>query len=153
MVWFLQALLKIVNTKHKKLKEMKDFKVLLTVLFIGVAVLTNASPIFDIPPKIFDAMKVGNAVELSKHFNSSVELVILDKEDVYSKQQAEQILKNFFDKNKTKNFSLLHQGGKEGAQYAIGNLETVSGKTFRVYFLVKESGGKPLIHQMRIEEE
>ncbi|MBN2776319.1 MAG: DUF4783 domain-containing protein [Bacteroidales bacterium] len=132
---------------------MKKIKVLLAVIILGIATGANAFPIFDIPPKIFEAMKVGNAIEVSKHFNSSVELVILDKEDVYSKQQAEQILKNFFDKNKTKNFTLLHQGGKEGAQYAIGNLETVSGKTYRVYFHVKESGGKPLIHQMRIEEE
>ncbi len=137
----------------KKTKKMKNFKLFLTVLLIGVVTIANASPIFDIPPKIFDAMKVGNAVEIAKHFNSSVELVILDKDDVYSKQQAEQILKGFFDKNKAKSFSLLHQGGKEGAQYAIGNLETLSGRTFRVYFLVKESGGKPLIHQMRIEEE
>ncbi|MDD2634160.1 MAG: DUF4783 domain-containing protein [Bacteroidales bacterium] len=132
---------------------MKKIKVLLVMIMSGLVLGANALPIFDIPPKIFDAMKVGNAVELSKHFNSSVELVILDKEDVYSKQQAEQILKGFFDKNKSKSFSLLHQGGKEGAQYAIGNLITANGKTYRVYFLVKESAGKPLIHQMRIEEE
>ncbi|MDD4148972.1 MAG: DUF4783 domain-containing protein [Bacteroidales bacterium] len=132
---------------------MRKIKVLLVVVILASALGLSALPIFDIPPKIFDSMKVGNAIELSKHFNSSVELVILDKEDVYSKQQAEQILKSFFDKNKSKSFTLLHQGGKEGAQYAIGNLETISGKTYRVYFLVKESGGKPLIHQMRIEEE
>jgi len=133
---------------------MKKFK---SLLFLVILVLSfsgvSAFPIFDIPPKIFDAMKVGNATELAKFFNSSVELVILDKDDVYSKQQAEQILKSFFDKNKAKSFTLLHQGGKEGAQYAIGNLETITGKMYRVYFLVKEEGGKPLIHQMRIEEE
>jgi hypothetical protein len=132
----------------KKLK----FLVIAVVLLAG-ANISSAFPIFDIPPKIFDAMKVGNAIELAKHFNSSVELVILDQDDVYSKQQAEQILKSFFEKNKVKTFTLLHQGGKEGAQYAIGNLETISGKIYRVYFHVKESAGKPLIHQMRIEEE
>lgn len=133
---------------------MRKFKFILiaAILIAGTGIL-KANPIFDIPPKIFDAMKVGNAAELAKHFNSSVELVILDKDDVYSKQQAEQILKSFFEKNKVKTFTLLHQGGKEGAQYAIGNLETVTGKIFRVYFLVKESGGTPLIHQLRIEEE
>ncbi len=133
------------------MKKIK-FLVIAIVLLAGSNIV-SAFPIFDIPPKIFDAMKVGNATELSKHFNSSVELVILDKDDVYSKQQAEQILKSFFEKNKVKSFTLLHQGGKEGAQYAIGNLETVSGKIYRVYFLVKESAGQPLIHQMRIEEE
>lgn len=133
---------------------MKKIKLLvIAIVLIAGANVLSAHPIFDIPPKIFDAMKVGNATELAKHFNSSVELVILDKDDVYSKQQAEQILKSFFEKNKVKSFALLHQGGKEGAQYAIGNLETVSGKIYRVYFLVKESTGNPLIHQMRIEEE
>ncbi len=128
-------------------------KINLTFVIIAFSASIFAFPIFDIPPKIFDAMKVGNASELAKHFNTSVELVILDKEDVYSKQQAEQILKNFFEKNKVKEFTLLHQGGKAGAQYAIGNLTTSNEKTYRVYFLVKESAGKPLIHQMRIEEE
>jgi len=133
---------------------MKKIKFLVVAIILMAGSFTaSAFPIFDIPPKIFDAMKVGNATELAKHFNSSVELVILENEDVYSKQQAEQILKSFFEKNKVKSFTLLHQGGKEGAQYAIGNLETVAGKVYRVYFLVKESGGKPLIHQMRIEEE
>lgn len=107
----------------------------------------------DIPPEVFEAMKLGNSSDISKFFNSSVELVILDKDDVYSKQQAEQILKKFFDGNKVKNFKILHQGGKEGAQYAIGNLMTVAGKQYRVYFLVKENSGKSLIHQLRIEEE
>ncbi len=97
-------------------------------------------------------MKVGNVDELSKYFNTSLELVVLDKEDVYSKQQAVQILKDFFTKYKAKNFTLLHQGGKEEAQYAIGTLETEKGN-FRVYFLVRQKGAQTLIHQLRIEEE
>lgn len=106
-----------------------------------------------IPPKVFDAMKVGNSTELSKYFNNSVEVAILETESVYSRQQAEQVVKNFFEKNSPKNFTLLHQGGKSEAQYAIGTLEVANGKKFRVYFLVKEQSGTPLIHQLRIEEE
>ena len=112
----------------------------------------SALPVFDIPETIFSAMKVGNAEELSRHFNTSIELVILDDEDVYSKQQAEQILRSFFQKHQVKSFVLLHQGGKEQAQYAIGTLETENGN-FRVYFLVKQKGDKAFIHQLRIEEE
>lgn len=132
---------------------MKKIKLILLVLVMTAAVnYTNALPLFDIPVKIFDSMKVGNAAELAKHFNSSVELVILDKEEIYSRQQAEQVLQKFFSQNKVTEFNVLHQGGRDGAKYAIGNLETQT-KSFRVYFLVKDSGGKPLIHQMRIEEE
>lgn len=132
---------------------MKTLKILtLSILFfIGIGSV-QALPVFDIPLKIFDSMKVGNATELSKHFYSSVELVILDKEEIYSKQQAEQILKRFFASNKVTGFTILHQGGRDGAKYAIGNLVTAN-KSFRVYFLVKDTDGKPLIHQLRIEEE
>lgn len=136
-----------------KLKVMKKVKILLAIIIVNMCLVSYSHDVLDVPPKIYDAMKVGNATELAKYFNSSVELVILDKEDIYSKQQAEQIVKSFFEKNKVKSFSLLHQGGKEGAKYAICNLENTAGKVYRVYFLIKETSGNPLIHQMRIEVE
>ncbi len=128
---------------------MKNIRLILTAL----AMLITLSAFSAIPPKVFDAMKVGNSTELSKYFNNSVEVAILETESVYSRQQAEQVVKNFFEKNSPKNFTLLHQGGKSEAQYAIGTLEVANGKKFRVYFLVKEQSGTPLIHQLRIEEE
>ena len=131
---------------HIKMKHIR-------LIFTALAMLITTLAFSAIPPKVFDAMKVGNSTELSKYFNNSVEVAILETEAVYSRQQAEQVVKNFFDKNSPKNFTLLHQGGKSEAQYAIGTLEITSGKKFRVYFLVKEQSGTPLIHQLRIEEE
>jgi len=128
---------------------MRNIRLILTAL----AMLITVSAFSAIPPKVFDAMKVGNSTELSKYFNNSVEVAILEIESVYSRQQAEQVVKSFFEKNSPKNFTLLHQGGKSEAQYAVGTLEITSGKKFRVYFLVKEQSGTPLIHQLRIEEE
>ena len=132
---------------------MKNIKLILVIISSCLFLNTYAIQNRDIPPKIIEAMQVGNAIELAKYFNSSIELAIFDKEDIYSKQQAEQIIKSYFEKNKIKTFIVLHQGGKEGAKYAICNLETTENKIFRVYFLIKENNGKPLIHQMRIEEE
>ena len=128
---------------------MKSIRLIITAL----AMLITSLAFSAIPPKVFDAMKVGNSTELAKYFNNSVEVAILETEAVYSRQQAEQVVKNFFEKNSPKNFTLLHQGGKSEAQYAIGTLEITNGKKFRVYFLVKEQSGTPLIHQLRIEEE
>jgi hypothetical protein len=59
---------------------------------------------------------------------------------------------NFFSSHSPKSFSVIHQGGKEGAQYVIGNLDTQKG-TFRVYFLLKKNNGKDYIHQLRIEKQ
>ena len=53
----------------------------------------------DIVDNLPTLFKAGNSKELAKNFSSSVELSILGEEDVYSKAQAEQILRDFFTKH------------------------------------------------------
>jgi hypothetical protein len=105
-----------------------------------------------IPEGIILAFRAGNAEELARHFYDNIELIILDKEDVYSKNQAEQILRKFFADHRPASFNIIHEGGKETSRYAIGSFSTSSGN-FRVSFLIKNQDGTPLIHQLRIEEE
>ena len=105
-----------------------------------------------IPEGISAAIKAGNAAELSKYLNSTVELLLLQKEDFYKKNVAETILRDFFNEYKVKSFTIRHQGARNDAQYAIGNLTTEKGN-FRIYFLIKAVGRESLIHQMRIEPD
>ncbi|HEX2393696.1 MAG TPA: DUF4783 domain-containing protein, partial [Bacteroidales bacterium] len=106
----------------------------------------------DIPQGMLDALKTGNSIQLSQYFSTSIELAIPGKEDIYSNKQAELILKDFFAKHVPSGFTILHKGGKEGSQYAIGNLTTSDGN-FRVTLLIKLKENKPYIHQLRFEEE
>ncbi len=55
-----------------------------------------------IPAGISNAIKSGNASELSKFMNSTVELLVLEKEDFYKKNVAETILKDFFSSTRQK---------------------------------------------------
>jgi hypothetical protein len=64
---------------------------------------------------------------------------------------AQGIIKDFFKEYQTTDFVIKHQGGKNDAYYAIGDLVTRKG-TFRVYFLIKKVDSKPLIHQLRVEK-
>jgi hypothetical protein len=105
-----------------------------------------------IPGGISVALKSGNAGELSKYMNSTIELLLLDKEDFYKKNVAESILKDFFSEYQVRDFVIRHQGAKNDAQYAIGNLRTDKGE-FRVYFLLKKVDQELLIHQIRIEAD
>src|SRR4030043_1519335 len=105
-----------------------------------------------IPAGISLAIKAGNAAELSKYMNSTVELLLLEKEDFYKKIVAETILKDFFNEYHAKDFVIRHQGANNDAQYAIGNLETEKGN-FRVYILLKKVDQEILIHIIRIEPD
>lgn len=121
---------------------------MLAIITVLAANQVNAQ----IPDDIILSLKSGNAKVLAGYFNQNVELVILENDNVYSKAQAEQIVTSFFVRYQPERFQVIHQGGKEGAQYVIGNLTTKQG-VFRVYFLLKKSTGKDIIHQLRIEKQ
>ena len=126
---------------------------IVTALLLTLSTLTvNAQDQPQIPGGISIAIKAGNAAELSKYLNATVELLLLDKEDFYKKNVAETILRDFFNEYQTKDFTIRHQGAKNDAQYAIGNLKTEKGD-FRVYFLLKKIDQELLIHQIRIEPD
>jgi hypothetical protein len=131
---------------------MKSVKIILLVLIVLSSLVASGQDQAKIPGGISIAFKAGNAVELSKYMNSTIELLLLDKEDFYKKNVAEAILKDFFAQYQTKDFTIRHQGAKSDAQYAIGNLKTDKGD-FRVYFLLKKVDQELLIHQIRIDSD
>jgi len=124
-----------------------------TVFFLVVAFIALGNWAFaQIPDDIIVSLKTGNATKLAEHFGQNVELVVLDYENVYSKAHAQQVIGDFFKKYPPVNFSIIHQGGKDGSNYAIGNLQAANEK-FRVYFLIKSQNGVANIHQLRIEKQ
>ena len=131
---------------------MRSVTIVSLVLIAFSNLIATAQDQVKVPGGISIAIKAGNASELSKYMNSTIELLLLDKEDFYKKNVAETILKDFFNEYHTKDFIIRHQGAKNDSQYAIGNLKTERGD-FRVYFLLKKVGQELLIHQIRIEPD
>ncbi|OFY73224.1 MAG: hypothetical protein A2V46_04490, partial [Bacteroidetes bacterium RBG_19FT_COMBO_42_7] len=83
--------------------------IVVVILTIGsLAAITQDQT--KIPAGISLAIKAGNAAELSKYMNSTVELLLLEKEDFYKKIVAETILKDFFNEYHAKDFVIRHQG-------------------------------------------
>jgi hypothetical protein len=125
---------------------------LITTLLLIPGSLSSNEIQEGVPTEISMAFKAGNAEIIAEYLNSTVELVMPDREDFYKKVVAEGILKEFFSSNRTIDFVIKHQGGRSDARYAIGDLRTSAG-TYRIYFLMKNVDGKPLIHQLRIEKD
>lgn len=123
----------------------KPITIFLFMLFATTAIADS----FD---DVVGAIKMSNAREISRFLNSSVELTINNNEGVYSKQQAEMMLKNFFAQNTFKSIAIQHRGVSPDAKYAIANYETSQGK-YRVYIFMKDGGNGLLVHELRFEKE
>lgn len=136
------------RSKCFRMKKTNSF--IIALLFIGSSVCLAQST--TIPAELSLAFKTGDIDKLSEYLNSTVELVILDKEDFYTRKVAENILRDFFNEHRVREFIIKHQGGKNDANFAIGDLRTDDG-SFRVYFLMKKVDSLPLIHQLRIEKD
>ncbi|MDX9883141.1 MAG: DUF4783 domain-containing protein [Prolixibacteraceae bacterium] len=124
------------------------------LLIFTATFLLTSSISAQIPDDLISSFKSGNDKVLAEYFNQNIELVVPGHDDVFSKSQAQQLIAKFFREYPPEDFSLIHQreSGNEGAGYAIGSLETSKGN-FRVVFLLKTTGGKAMIHQLRIEKQ
>ncbi len=103
---------------------------------------------------ISSALNSGDADALSKYFADNVEISIQDKEQVYAKAKAIDVVRSFFNTSKPKSFSQVHKGtSRENSdQYCIGNLTATSGN-YRVYLYLKVSGDNLSIQEMRFDKE
>jgi hypothetical protein len=129
------------------MKTFKFIKFCLIVL-VSIPIISLKCYSLNVPDELKNALKTGNTKEISKFFDTNVELEILGDENIYNKAQADQVVKIFFDEHPVVNFTVLFEGGKDASQYAIGKLITSKG-TFRVNLLVKNQ----ILLQLRIEED
>lgn len=101
--------------------------------------------------RVADAMKAGDAKELASLFIANIDLTVKDASDVYTKAQAEQILRKFFNENPPVDLVIEHSGvSKSGDKYFIGILRTRTGY-FRTTFFLKKGDAGFQVKQLRIE--
>ena len=122
-------------------------KVLLSLLLF-VTVCSFMSVSFD---EVIKAMKSGDAAQISKYLDNTVEITLPEKSNSYSKSQAALVLRDFFASNSVKDFEILHRSDNAGSQYCIGNLKTANG-TFRTTIFMKQKGDKEFLQELRFEK-
>ena len=133
---------------HKFIAEMRRFVNIFLIRFILMI------PVFGqtVPDELVEAISKGDAGTMAGFFHQSLEMTILEKDYMASKNQATRIMENFFKENRPTGFTISFEGAKEKSKYAIGALTTADA-TYRVnmFFLNKEN--KRLIYYLSIEKE
>ena len=129
----------------------KEMYRLITILLISLSFVMPLRA-QTVPADLIEAMKTGNADKVAQFFHQSLELTILEKDYMASKNQATRIMENFFKENPPRAFKISFEGTKEKSRYAIGDLSTASGD-FRVNIFFMSKDGQRLIYYMSIEKE
>jgi hypothetical protein len=99
---------------------------------------------------VVSALQSGNAEELSRYFDSYVDLTLPDKRvGSCSKSQAKMVLRDFFDTYKVKGFNIQVKGESENPSYCIGTLQTKGGD-FRTTLFIRQEGDQTLIKEINL---
>jgi hypothetical protein len=131
---------------------MRPLRIFIALFLSLSAIKANAQ--VDVFDNLVNIISSGDARQISRYFGSNVDLTILTVEEVYSKAQAEQVLKDFFTKNPAKSFTIIHKGlSKEGSKYAIGSYVSTQGIAYRAYLFVKNAGGNEIVQELRFEKD
>lgn len=127
-------------------------------LFVFILAFFTSSWVFgqnqtDIIQQVRETIKAGSAKELSKFLNQTVDVMIDEQLQSYSKAQAEFVLRDFFKNHPAAEFSIIHQGSSKGGQpFAIG-LYKSGDETYRVFMKIKASNKQQLVHEIRFSKE
>jgi hypothetical protein len=125
-------------------------KRIFTLIFASLLLLSFTSLIGI--EEVIASLKKGNASEIAKYFDNTVEITLPTKSNSYSKSQAEVILKDFFTNNPVKNFQVLHKGDNGGSQFCIGKLITSSAE-YRTTIYMKQKADKQVLQEIRFENQ
>lgn len=129
-----------------------------SIIFLTLAILGPVFPAAPQAPVSLDdvcrAIGGGKVSELVSVMDAEVELSILDREDIYSREEAGAQLADFFGKFSPTSFGKVHQGASKAndAEYCIGTLATAKG-AFRVYIYVAKKGDAIVLQELKFDRE
>ncbi|MFC3880033.1 DUF4783 domain-containing protein [Algoriphagus namhaensis] len=85
---------------------------------------------------IFAALDRGSSSDLAEYFDSSIQLNVNGQQGNYSKNQAEQVLKEFFKKNPPTSFSVVYKSENSTSLSSyVGDYQS-NGGSYKVFLKV-----------------
>jgi hypothetical protein len=119
-------------------------------VFLLMTVYAQSSELEDIVANI----KSDRVSNIKKYFENTVPITINNIQLIYSRPQAEIVLKDFFSKNNPKDLVIESSGTPDNiSKFAIGGFNTDNGK-YNLYILLKlKSNNNYMLREIRINKE
>ena len=136
--------------------EMKHYfkKLLLSVGCLFVLHTTQAQGTHMPLEDMVNAIRNDRVADMIKYFDNFVPLTLNNAQSIYSRNQAEVVLKDFFDKNIPKDFQIMDNGSPDNSsKFIIGSLTATNNIKYNVYILIKLKDGNYVLQDFRLNKE
>jgi len=136
--------------------EMKPYlKKLLLLVSCTLLLLTVRAQVASVSPieDMVNAIKNDRVADMEKYFDSFVPITINNSQTIYSHNQAMVVLKDFFDKNSPKDFTVMDNGTPDPtSKFVIGAFTSQAGLRYNVYILMRLKGTF-MLQEIRLNKE
>ena len=110
----------------------------------------NHSPMED----VVNAIKNDRVSDMVKYFDIFVPITLNNNQQIYSHNQAQVVLQDFFDKNNSKDFLIMDNGSPDNnSKFLIGTFTEPNGIKYSVYILMKMKNGEYFLQELRFNKE
>ena len=138
--------------------EMKRYlKVFLLSIGCSLGVLSSQAQNMSHAPleDMVNAMRSNRISDMVKYFDNFVPITMNNNQAVYSHNQAEVILRDFFEKNSAKDFVVMDNGSpNNSSKFIIGSFTTPAGVKYNVYILMKlKDNTNYMLQEIRLNKE
>ncbi len=128
-------------------------KLILAFMLVLTVFSLSAQGNDDIIDNVEEALKSSNSRELSKYLNDRVEIKLENERKEYSANQAEIVLKQFFQKHPSDAAEFVHEGNSPGGIiYAIGKYDS-GNSNYRVVLRAKTYKGVYKIYRLEFSRD
>lgn len=136
--------------------EMKPYlkKLLLSACFLSVFHAAQGQGMRTPLEDMVNAIRNDRVVDMVKYFDNFVPVTINNNQSIYSHNQAEVVLKDFFEKNVPREFTVMDNGSPDNtSKFIIGNYFAANGIKYNVYILMKVKNGNYMLQDFRFNKE
>jgi len=103
--------------------------------------------------EVVNAIRTNRVQDMDKYFDNFVPITINNNQSNYSHNQAQVVLRDFFDKNPPGDLKVVDNGSPDNSsKFAIANFTSANGK-YVVYILMRQKGNSYLIKEIRLNRE
>ncbi len=121
-----------------------------TFVFVRAEAQYNRMPLED----MVNAIKSNRVSDMTKYFDNFVPVTINNNQTIYSRNQAEVVLRDFFDKNTPRDFNTQYNGSPDNtSKFLIGYFDATNCSKFNVYILIRLKDGNYIVQDFKLNKE